>query len=175
MSSYAETMPVPENEKEFKLVVFCLAGAEFGMEIERVREIIRVTDITRMPKAPQFLSGIINLRGRVVSVLDFKKRFNLPACELTMDARIMIVEVGDQIVGLLVDKVSEVQRIPANKRSLPSKSYLTIDMKFLSGLVESKNGIILLLDLERVFNLEELKSLADFEWSLLIEERVNAR
>ncbi len=175
MSSYTETMPVPENEKECKLVVFHLAGAEFGIEIERVREIIRVIEITRMPKAPRFLSGIINLRGKIVSVLDFKRRFGLPACELTMDARIMIVEVGDQIVGLLVDKVLEVQRIAMSKRSAPSKNFLTIDAKFLSGVFESKNSFILLLNLERVFNLEEIKNLADFEWSLLIEERVNAR
>jgi purine-binding chemotaxis protein CheW len=175
MSSYTETMPVPENEKECKLVVFYLAGAEFGIEIERVREIIRVIDITRMPKAPRFLSGIINLRGKIVSVLDFKRRFGLPACELTMDARIMIVEIGDQIVGLLVDKVLEVQRIPMGKRSAPSKNFLTIDAKFLSGVVESKNNFMLMLNLERVFNLEEIKSLADFEWSLLTEERVNAR
>jgi purine-binding chemotaxis protein CheW len=175
MTSYPEALTWSGGEKEMKLIVFSLAGVEFGVEIAQVREIIRVTDITKMPKAPRFLVGIINLRGRVVSVLDFKKRFDLPDCDLTTDARIIVVEVGDQIVGLLVDKVLEVQKLSEAKRSAPSKPILTIEPKFLSGVADGKNGLILLLDLERAFNLEEMKSLADFEWSVMTEERLNAR
>jgi purine-binding chemotaxis protein CheW len=175
MASYPEALPLSGVEKELKLIVFLLAGVEFGVEIDQVREIIRVTDITKMPKAPRFLAGIINLRGRVVSVLDFKKRFDLPDCDLTTDARIIVVEVGDQVVGLLVDKVLEVQKINKAKRSAPSKPFLLIEPKFLSGVVEGKNGLVLLLALERVFNLEEMKSLADFEWSVMTEERLDAR
>ncbi|HVM32146.1 MAG TPA: chemotaxis protein CheW [bacterium] len=175
ISSYPEALPLGENEREIKLVVFLLAGVEFGLPIGQVREIIRVAEITRMPKAPRFLAGILNLRGRIVSVLDFKKRFELPDCDLTSDARIIMVEVGGQIVGLLVDKVLEVQKIPESKRSAPAGPLLTIRPEFLSGVAEAKNGLILLLDLDRVFNLDEIKSLADSEWSASTEERLNAR
>ncbi|MGH7739598.1 MAG: chemotaxis protein CheW [bacterium] len=175
MLSVAETIPSPENDKELKLVVFTLAGAEFGMEIGRVREIIRVAEITKMPRAPRFLSGMINLRGRVVSILDFKKRFELPDCDWTADARIMVVEMGDLVVGLLVDKVLEVQRVSESRRTAPNRHYLGIPSQFLAGVVEAKGGLILLLDLERAFNLDEIKNLAGSERSVLTEERFHAR
>ena len=144
MASYPEALTLSGVEKELKLIVFLLAGVEFGVEIAQVREIIRVTDITKMPKAP-FSRRDHQLAGRVVSVLDFKKRFDLPDCDLTTDARIIVVEVGDQVVGLLVDKVLEVQKINEAKRSVPSKPFLMIEPKFLSGVVDGKNGLVLFI------------------------------
>ena len=163
------------SEVEIPLVVFLLAGAEFGIDIKRVREIIRVSEITRMPKSPRFLEGIINLRGRIVSVLDLKKRFAFPACDLTMDSRVMVVEVGDQIVGLLVDKVSEVLKVPESNFSVPSGPILTIETQYLSGTAEMKKRLVVLLKLDRIFNLEQIKNLADLEWSGANEERLDER
>jgi purine-binding chemotaxis protein CheW len=160
-----EALPVSEDKKETRLVVFILAGSEFGIEINRVREIIRVTDVTRMPKTPRFLEGIINLRGRIVSVLNLKKRFDFPACDLTMDGRIMIVDVEDQIVGLLVDKVSEVLKIDEANFVSPTEEILTIEPQYLSRIAEVKTRLIAFLKLERIFNLEQIKGLADLEWA----------
>jgi purine-binding chemotaxis protein CheW len=170
-----ETLPVTEDKKETRLIVFILAGSEFGIEINRVREIIRVSDITRMPKTPRFLEGIINLRGRIVSVLNLKKRFGFPACDLTMDGRIMIIDVADQIVGLLVDKVSEVLKIDEANLVSPTEEILTIKPQYLSRIAEVKTRLIVFFNLERIFNLEQIKNLADLEWADTNEERVDER
>src|SRR5437762_8291418 len=106
------TMPdVAANGDEQQLVVFSLGAELYGVEIARVHEIIRLQTVTRVPHAPAFVEGVINLRGRVIPVVDLRRRFGLPFADHTRASRIVVVEIGDQVVGIVVDGVSEVLRV----------------------------------------------------------------
>ncbi len=152
-----------EAPRETQLVLFKMAGSEFGVEIHQVREINRVGEITKVPKAPDFLEGVMNLRGRIVPVVDLKKRFHLPAVEKTSQSRIIIAEVGDQFIGLWVDRVTEVLKVPPSAVAPPPEMILTIAGEYLAGIVEAKDRLIILLNLPRILRLEEIKALADSE------------
>ena len=102
-----------------QLVTFSLLEEEFGLPILDVREIIRMTEITPVPNAPSFVEGVINLRGQIIPVVDLRKRFNLNATEADDDSRIIVVEIVGNILGLVVDKVAEVLRIPVDSISPP--------------------------------------------------------
>ena len=101
---------------EIQLVVFTLKQddtvCEYGVPITQVQEIIPVAKTTKLPQAPDFVEGIINLRGRIIPIIDLKKRFQMSASELTSETRSVVVEVAGQTVGIIVDQVSEVLRIP---------------------------------------------------------------
>src|SRR5690348_1278092 len=96
---------------EQQLVVFQLGAELYGVEIARVHEIIRLQTVTRVPRAPAFVEGVINLRGKVIPVVDLRRRFGLPMAEHTRSSRIVVVEIGEQVVGVVVDAVSEVLRV----------------------------------------------------------------
>src|SRR6267154_1722021 len=104
----------PSNTKtggeQRQLVVVQLGAELYGVDIACVHEIVRMQTVTRVPRAPAFVEGVINLRGKVTPVIDLRHRFNLPAAEHTRASRIVVVEIGDQVVGLIVDAVSEVLR-----------------------------------------------------------------
>src|SRR5512137_1466163 len=94
--------------KEYQLVVFTIGQEEFGVDISQVREIVRVVQITYLPKAPTFIEGVVNLRGQVLAVIDLSKRIGVPSKERGENTRIIVVEVGENTVGMIVDSVSEV-------------------------------------------------------------------
>lgn len=145
------------------MVLFNLAGSEFGVEITQVREIIRMTEMTKMPRAPKFLEGIINLRGQIIPVLDLRKRFDMPVAPATASSRIMITEVKGQAIGLLVDKIVEVLKVSRTAVSNAPEMVSTIAGEYLMGVVEVKSRLVILLNLERIFNLEEIKALSEME------------
>src|SRR5438552_16207181 len=93
---------------ERQLVVFQLGAELYGVEISRVHEIIRLQTVTRVPRAPAFVEGVINLRGKVIPVVDLRRRFGLEMTDHTRASRIVVVEIADQVVGIVVDGVSEV-------------------------------------------------------------------
>jgi purine-binding chemotaxis protein CheW len=157
--------------REVQLVLFKMSGSEFGVEIHQVREINRVGEITKVPKAPDFLEGVMNLRGRIVPVVDLKKRFKLPAVEETSQSRVIITEVGDQFIGLWVDKVTEVLKVAPSAVAPPPEMILTIAGEYLSGLVEVKDRLVILLNLPRILRLDEIKALADAEMAASEEKR----
>jgi purine-binding chemotaxis protein CheW len=99
---------------EQQIVVFDLAGEKYGADINAVREIVRMQSITSIPQAPHAIEGVINLRGKVNPVMDLRKRFGLPVSEETKDSRIVVVDIGEQDIGLIVDAVAEVNRIPSD-------------------------------------------------------------
>jgi len=158
--------------RDVQLVLFKMSGSEFGVEIHQVREINRVGEITKVPKAPVFLEGVMNLRGRIVPVVDLKKRFKLPPVALTTQSRIIIIEVGDQFIGLLVDRVTEVLKVVPTAVSPPPEMILTIAGEYLSGLVEVKDRLVILLNLPRILRLDEIKALADAEVLVAEEKRI---
>lgn len=145
--------------EEIQLVVFSLGREEFAVEVTQVREIIRMEEITRMPKSPYFVEGIINLRGQIIAVIDLAKRLNIEPGERSTETRIIVVEAGDVRVGMIVDSVSEVLRIGADAVE-PSPTMATdVSAAFLRGVVKHDNRLIILLDLAKVLSLEEMASL----------------
>ena len=133
-----------------QVVVLELAGEAYGVEIGRVEEIIRMQAITRIPNGPAFIEGVTNLRGRVIPVLDLRKRFGLPSSEATRRSRIVVGELGEHTVGLVVDGVSEVLLVGADAVEPPSTLVTSADSAFLRGVAKLEERLILLLDLSRI-------------------------
>jgi len=144
-------------------VLFTLAGCELGIPIGLAKEIIRVTDITQMPKAPHFLEGVINLRGKIIPVLDLKKRFQMPLLDWTEETRILVVEWRDLLIGLLVDKVVEVVRFFPDEVEIADEDVLNIGSDYIEGLLRLGSRLVVLLKMEKVSNIEELRSVPDKE------------
>jgi purine-binding chemotaxis protein CheW len=138
-----------------QIVVLDLAGEGYGVEIGRVEEIIRMQPITRIPHGPTFIEGVTNLRGRVIPVLDLRKRFGLPAIEPTRRSRIVVGELGEHTVGLMVDGVSEVLLLPMDAVELPSTLVTTPESAFLRGVAKLGERLVLLLDLSRILTPDE--------------------
>jgi purine-binding chemotaxis protein CheW len=145
---------------EEQVVVLELAGEAYGVEIGRVQEIIRMQPITRVPNGPAFIEGVTNLRGRVIPVLDLRKRFALDQDEPTRRSRIVVGELGDHTVGLVVDGVSEVLRVSAEAVEPPSSLVTTSDSAYLRGVAKLGERLILLLDLSKVLSQVERDDLA---------------
>jgi len=140
------------------LVTFQLGKEEYGVEIASVQEIIRATDITPVPGAPAHVRGVINLRGKIIPVVDLRKRFSLNAATGTdSDAqRIIVVELGPKRIGMLVDSVSQVIRIPLEVvEELPEES-TNIDENYIKGVGKLENRLIIILDLNKSLLLNSL-------------------
>jgi purine-binding chemotaxis protein CheW len=157
-----EEMVMADESKaaeEIQLVVFSLGREEFAVEVTQVREIMRMEEITRMPKSPHFVEGIINLRGQIIAVVELAKRLNLETGERSGETRIIVVETEDIKVGMIVDSVSEVLRVAADAVE-PSPTLATdISAAYLQGVLKQDNRLIILLDLTKVLSLEEMVGL----------------
>jgi purine-binding chemotaxis protein CheW len=149
-----------KEDREVQLVIFQLGREEFAVEVTQVREIIRMQDITRMPKAPSFVEGIINLRGQIIAVLDLAQRLNLEAAERGSETRIIVVEAGDIKVGMIVDSVSEVMRISEDEVEPSPALAADVEAVYLKGVVKQENRLIILLDLTRILATEEMMELS---------------
>ncbi len=137
---------------EMQLVVFDLASEYYGVDIGDVREIIRMQTITRVPGAPSFVEGLINLRGRVVPVVDLRKRLNLKVTEQTKDSRVVVVDIAGQDVGVIVDGVTEVLRIPNSSVEPASDMVTGVDSDYLRGIAKLETKLIILLEMNKVLS-----------------------
>lgn len=147
---------------ERQLVLFDLGGEVYGVDIASVHEIIRMQPITKVPKAPFFVEGVINLRGKVIPVVDMRRRFGLESVDHTKDSRIVVVDVHSVTIGIIVDAVTEVLRIPADSVELPSDTITgNTDSDYLMGMAKLENKMVILLDLNRVLPEEDLISITD--------------
>jgi purine-binding chemotaxis protein CheW len=144
---------------ERQLVVFQLGAELYGCEISRVHEIIRLQSVTKVPRAPAFVEGVINLRGKVIPVVDLRRRFGLPTADHTRASRIVVVEIGDQVVGIVVDGVSEVLRVNSAIVEPPSPVVAGIDSEYLHGIAKLADRLVILLDLDRILAREERRAL----------------
>lgn len=133
-----------------QLVSFQLANEEYGIEITKVREIILMGEITRVPQTPSYVKGLINLRSTVIPVVDLRVRFGLPEGETTADSRIMVVNVGERTVGIVVDAVSEVFRISRDQIAPPPPTVAQLGNEYLTGLVRLEKRLLILLDIDHV-------------------------
>jgi len=148
-------------DAEEQVVVFELANEVYGVDISRVQEIIRMTTITRLPRAPEFVEGIINLRGKVIPVVDLKKRFGLAESDQTKASRIVVVDVGDHTIGMVVDAVSEVLRVPTSAVEPPSPVVTSVESDYIRGIAKLEGRLIILLDLDKVHSWEEKRKLRE--------------
>lgn len=136
------------GDRERQLVVFTLANESYGVAITTVKEIITMQKVTPLPKSPPFVKGVINLRGRVIPVVDLKSRLNLPETEVAHDTRIMVIEVGDRTVGCIVDSVREVLTIKESVIEPPTGGSAEID--YMEGIAKVGEELVILIDLQRV-------------------------
>ncbi len=144
---------------ETQLVVFRLGNEEYGVDIQQVREIIKVPEITRVPKAPEFIEGVINLRGQITPIMDLRMRLDLPESQKGEDTRIIISELEKNIVGMIVDSVSEVLRI-SKKNIDPTPTISTdVGVEFIKGVGKLGDRLLILLDLMKVLSKKEEKQL----------------
>ena len=160
MSSAAKERVVHENNHSetagsIQLVSLRLGQEEYGIEITRVREIILMGEITRIPQSPPYVRGLINLRSTVIPVIDLRVRFGLPEAELTDESRIMVLSVGNKLIGTIVDSVSEVLRISHDQVAPPPSTITGLGQDYLTGLVRLEDRLLILLDIDKLFGQEE--------------------
>jgi len=151
---------------EIQVITFRVGNEEFGIDIESVREINRLDKITSIPRSPSFIKGIMNLRGNVIPVIDLRERFCLERTEYTEAKRVIIVEIGNKLTGLLVDSVSEVLRISKRDIESPPEIIETdVNMEFIRAIGKTNGGnrIILIIDVEKILNSEEKQELENTE------------
>ena len=139
-----------EHLDEQQLVVFSLAGEAHGIDINAVREIIRMQEITNVPRTPKLVEGVINLRGKVIPVVNLRMRFGLPVAEQTDDNRIVWVDIEGQDIGMIVHAVTQVMRIKTDSVEPPSSMITTAESDYLAGLAKLDGRMIILLELDRV-------------------------
>lgn len=134
-----------------QLVSFHIGGEEFGLDILRVQEIIRVQQLTRVPNSPEFMDGVINLRGKVIPVISLRKIFGLGELAHDKQTRIVVVEVNGTVLGFIVDSVSEVLRIPA-KTVEPPPRLKKVAREYVSGVGKLDDRLLMLLDVDRLMS-----------------------
>ena len=146
-----------KKTKEYQLVVFTIGDEEFGVDISQVREIVRLVQITYLPKAPVFIEGVVNLRGQVLAVIDLSKRLGVSSKERGETTRIIVVEVGENTVGMIVDSVSEVLRLSSeNVEEVPSLVDTEVPEHYIRGVGKLKDRLLVLLDLNKILTPEEV-------------------
>lgn len=145
-----------------QLVIFKLADEEYGVDILQAKEIEKLEqEITRVPKSPGFVEGVINLRGEIVPIVDLRKRFGLAVRPVCLDTRVIIVEINNSQIGMVVDSVVEVVRINVADVLQAPEITKTVDSYFINGVAKINDRLIVLLNLERTLSPDEARELGD--------------
>jgi purine-binding chemotaxis protein CheW len=144
---------------DLQLVRFKLAGQDYGVGIMQVQSIDRIMPVTKVPRTPAFVEGVINIRDEVIPVVDLRKRFELETRPADNDTRIMIVEVEGKKVGIIVDAVSDVTTISESIVEPAPAMVIGIDSQYIKGVAKLENALLILLDLDKILNPEEIRQL----------------
>ena len=144
---------------EIQVACFRLGEELYAADIMRIKEIIRHQKLTALPKPPHFVEGVLNLRGTVIPVIDLRKRFDLPAAPYGRDTRLLIVTVGLQVLGLVVDEVTEVISVPVKDIKQPPQAARGIGPEYLIGVCLVRDSLIMLLNLDRILSERESEEL----------------
>ncbi len=142
-----------------QLVSFVVEDEEFGVNILKVQEIIRPMAITRVPNAPSFVEGVINLRGRIIPVVDLRKRFGFPPREHDKSTRIVVVELREKVIGFMTDAVKEVIRIERSVMEPPPDLAIGIDANYIQSVAKLDDRLLIMLDLDAVITQEQSEAL----------------
>jgi purine-binding chemotaxis protein CheW len=148
-----------DNLELLQLVSFHIGNEEFGADILKIQEIIRTMAITKVPNSPDFVEGVINLRGRVIPVVDLRIKLGLPKKEYDNYTRIIVVEIMGKVIGFIVDSVSEVLRIPKSITETPPELVTNINSEYITAVGKLEDRLLILLDLEKVFTTAEHQKL----------------
>ena len=166
MSDTTETMDQAVKamaDKEGKYLTFSLANEEYGIGILKIKEIIGMMSITTVPRTPEFMKGVINLRGKVIPVIDLRLRFKMEPMDYTDRTCIIVVEIGTQAgtvqIGAVVDSVSEVLNVVGNDIEETPSFGTKLDTGYILGMAKMEGGVKILLDIDKVLNDEEIATL----------------
>ena len=146
-----------KDQKQF--VTFVIANENYGVPVLKVQEIIGMTEIVHVPNCPDFMKGVINLRGSVVPVIDMRNRFNMEGRNYDMFTVIIIVEVKDILVGMIVDSVSDVVDIPMSEIQKTPNFTVKIDTDFIEGIGQINEKLVIILDIEKILTSEDVDAL----------------
>lgn len=150
-------------EKEGKYLTFSLAGEEYGISILKIKEIIGMMTITSVPRTPEFVKGVINLRGKVIPVIDLRLRFGIDASEYTERTCIIVVEIISEtatvIIGIVVDSVSEVLNIKEEEIEEAPSFGSTLEIDYILGMAKIGENVKILIDINRVLTLDEVNAI----------------
>lgn len=156
-----------QQDQSIPYLTFTLGDEDFALEIDKVREVLDYPTLTKVPRMPDFLCGVINLRGNVVSVIDLRLKLGMSAIERTVDTCVVIVEVeidGERTqMGALADSVKEVIELEPGQIAPPPKMGTRLDNRFLKGMGKRDDRFIIILDIDRVLSEEELSVLQTVE------------
>ena len=138
------------SDELLQLVSFKIGDEEFGVDILKVQEINRSLEVTRVPNAPEYVDGVINLRGKVIPIIDLRRRFGLERKEHDKNTRIVVVELKGDVIGFVVDAVNEVLRIPRSVTEPPPPVTSGIDQDYITAVGKLEDRLLILLDMEKV-------------------------
>lgn len=144
-------------EKDYQVVGFRIGNETYGVRIGSVREIVRVPEITSVPNAPDAIEGVINLRGKIIPVMDLRKRFGIEAVQPDKKNRILVVELENKLLGLIVSSASEVLKIPPSEIAAPGTVFAEGESSYVTGVGKLKGRLIILLDIARLLRQPECK------------------
>jgi purine-binding chemotaxis protein CheW len=144
-------------EKDLQVVGFRIGNETFGVRIASVREIVRVPEITAVPSAPETVEGVINLRGKIIPVMDLRKRFGHADIQPDKKNRILVVELENKLVGLIVNAASEVLKIPPSDIEAPGSVFAEGESSYVTGVGKLKGRLIILLDVSKLLQQQEVK------------------
>jgi purine-binding chemotaxis protein CheW len=147
--------------RELHIVGFRIGRETFGVPIAMVHEIVRMPEITSVPDSPGYVEGVINLRGKIVSVVDLRKRFGEKEIIANKKNRILVAEVEGKMVGLIVDAASEVLKIPENEVDLPPSLFDEAAMNYVTGVGKLKGRLVILIDLNKILQKGDLRRLGE--------------
>jgi purine-binding chemotaxis protein CheW len=149
------------TEELLQLVSFKIGDAEFGVDILSVQEINKMMELTLVPNTPEFIEGVVNLRGRIIPVINLRSRLGLPVKEYDLETRIIVVEMTDKTLGFIVDEVKEVLRIPKSITEPPPQIVSGIDSDYITAIGKLEDRLLILLDLNRILSKEETNQLEE--------------
>jgi len=148
---------------EYKQYVNLLLNSEkYGIDIMDIEEILRMLEITKVPKAPSFVEGIINIRGKVIPIVDLRKKMGIPASEYTNSSRIIVVNLKGKQVGLIVDQVEEVLRVDSGLVDKAPAASTSAECTYIKGVARLQTGMVIILDVHSIFGSGEASALSMF-------------
>ncbi len=157
MAKQSQGVDVKIDDGELQLVVFSVSSEEFGVEIMNIQEIIRMTNITKIPQAPAYIRGIINLRGRIIVVINLNVIMGMESKEQDENTRIIVASIGETVMGFVVDSVSEVIRLQQKEvEPAPSAIADRIGTEYVLGVGKLDNRLLILLNLDKILGAKEL-------------------
>lgn len=154
-------MEINDSSEILQLVSFTIGREEFGVDIVNVQEIIRMISVTKIPGSPAFLEGVMNLRGRVIPVVNLRIKMNLEKTEFDRDTRVIVVDLKGRTTGFIVDAVNEVLRIPESITEKAGDITSGIDQEYITSIAKLEDRLLILLDLEKVLQYDDREKMEE--------------